>query len=125
MYEGDKNQLGGNLNEDINMQLYGQISMFDQLTDYNDIDNDDDNMTQHNRHRMRHLQHRQGGKGEDEYSDNGEEEAGNLYQCRQRIQAINDELQNFIAMMTDCQGEDDEDESYELTMPGDSVAQEY
>ena len=26
------------MNEDLTMQLYGQISMFDQLTDYNDND---------------------------------------------------------------------------------------
>lgn len=36
------------------------------------------------------------------YSDIGEDEAGDLYMYRQRIQAINDELQNFIALMTDC-----------------------
>ena len=48
------------------------------------------------------------GKGEDEdlYSDNGEEEAGNLYLVRQRIQAINEEIQNFIGMMM---GGDDDD----------------
>ena len=81
------------------MQLYGQISMFDQLTDYNDIDNDEDQV--YNKLR--------GAKGEDEdlYSDNGEEEAGNLYLCRQRIQAINEEIQNFIGMMM---GADDDDQ---------------
>lgn len=43
--------------------------------------------------RLRHLHHREnGGKGEDEYSDNGEDESGNLYHYRQKIQAINDEL---------------------------------
>ncbi len=85
------------------MQLYGQISMFDQLTDYNDIDNDEDQV--YNKLR----EHRGGGaKGEDEdlYSDNGEEEAGNLYLCRQRIQAINEEIQNFMGMMM---GADDDD----------------
>ena len=79
------------------MQLYGQISMFDQLTDYNDIDNDDDVPQHHHsrlkKHRGHHIHIQDGGKGEDdEYTDNGEEEAGNLYLCRQRIQAINDEL---------------------------------
>jgi hypothetical protein len=74
--------------------------MFDQLTDYNDIDNDEDYK----------LREERGAKGEDEedlYSDNGEEEAGNLYLCRQRIQAINEEIQNFIGMMMG--GADDED----------------
>jgi hypothetical protein len=70
--------------------------MFDQLTDYNDIDNDED-------YKLR------GAKGEDEdlYSDPGEEEAGTLYLCRQRIQAINEEIQNFIGMMM---GADDDDQ---------------
>lgn len=58
------------------------------------------------------------GKGEDEYSDNGEDEAGTLFMYRQKIQAINDELSNFIAMMTDGggQGEDD-DESFDVGEP--------
>ena len=66
------------------MQLYGQISMFDQLTDYNDIDNDDDQQVFN---KMSQKMRDNLGKGEDEdlYSDNGEEEAGNLYLVRQRI----------------------------------------
>ena len=67
------------------MQLYGQISMFDQLTDYNDIDNDDDQQVFN---KMNQKMRENLGKGEDEedlYSDNGEEEAGNLYLVRQRI----------------------------------------
>ncbi len=78
--------------------------MFDQLTDYNDVDNDEE--LAHSRRRRQEV-----GRGEDdEYSDNGEDEAGNLFYYRQRIQAINDELGNFIAMMTDGgQGEDDDE----------------
>ena len=86
------------------MQLYGQISMFDQLTDYNDIDNDEDQV-------YNKLREERGAKGEDEddlYSDNGEEEAGNLYLCRQRIQAINEEIQNFIGMMMGAEDDDQE-----------------
>ena len=74
--------------------------MFDQLTDYNDIDNDEDQ-----------VREERGAKGEDEedlYSDNGEEEAGNLYLCRQRIQAINEEIQNFIGMMMGAEDDDQE-----------------
>ena len=103
------------------MQLFGQISMFDQLTDYNDIDNDDE-LPQHlhsrlKKHRGHHLIHIQGGsKGEDE-DDYGEEEAGNLYICRQRIQAINEELQNFITMMTDGEGGQGEDEGEDASSP--------
>ena len=94
-----------NLNEDINMQLlYGQISMFDQLTDYND----DDDQTNTLQHRMRYMH--QGGKGEDD-ADNDDEAGGDLYVYRNKIQAINDELANFIGQMTEGgQGEDCFDE---------------
>ena len=94
--------------------------MFDQLTDYNDMDNDEDPQQQiYNKlllSKHRGVANGDGGaKGEDDdlYSDNGEEEAGNLYMCRQRIQAINEEIQNFIGMMMggddddqECNGED-------------------
>jgi hypothetical protein len=61
------------LNEDLTMQLYGQISMFDQLTDYNDLDNDEEYS-------------RTKAKGEDDYSDNGEDaDEANLNEYRQKI----------------------------------------
>ena len=99
--------------------------MFDQLTDYNDIDNDDE-LPQHSRlkkHRGHHIHIQSGSKGEDDddYTDPGEEEAGNLYLCRQRIQAINDELQNFITMMTDGDGGHGEDEDEDAQSPGDEI----
>ena len=64
------------LNEDINMQLlYGQgISMFDQLTDYND----DDDQTAVLQHRMRYMH--EGGQGEDE-----DESGGDMYMYRNKI----------------------------------------
>ena len=89
--------------------------MFDQLTDYNDIDNDEDQ--------------REGAKGEDEedhlYSDHGEEEAGNLYLCRQRIQAINEEIQNFIGMMMGADDDDQEcngEDPYNEESPADNLS---
>jgi hypothetical protein len=72
----------------------------DQLTDYNDIDNDEEGgggaqATNHRRLRYHNLHlkghHQDMGKGE-EYSDDGEDEAGNMYMYRQKIQAINYEL---------------------------------
>ena len=85
--------------------------MFDQLTDYNDMDNDEDPQQQiYNKlllSKHRGVANGDGGaKGEDDdlYSDNGEEEAGNLYMCRQRIQAINEDEDE------DDEEEDDDDD---------------
>jgi hypothetical protein len=80
MMQPQPSQANTNLNEDINMQLYGQISMFDQLTDYNDNDNDlEPDLAQHRRHYQREE-----GKGEDDdaYMDHGEDEAGNMFHYR-------------------------------------------
>lgn len=79
--------------------------MFDQLTDYNDNDNDvvEQDLAHHTRRYM-HASHHHQGKGEEDFSDNGEDEAGNLFLYRQKIQQINDELANFIGLVTDGLG---------------------
>ena len=66
-------------------QLYGQISMFDQLTDYNDNDNEEGNLEEQNC---------KSGRGEEsEFDDNGEDGCvTDLHEYRQRMQVINEDI---------------------------------
>lgn len=76
-----------NLNEDINVemaQLYGQISMFDQLTDYNENDEDQQRNNQYCKGEDS-LSEEEDDMGEDNYSND-------LHECRKRIQVLNEDI---------------------------------
>ena len=93
----------GNLNDDINdlelAQLYGQISMFDQLTDYNENDNEEQNQYSPDKQRD------EGCRGEDS-SDHGEGDDDNdLHEYRKRMEVLNEDIQSFM----DGGEENDED----------------
>ena len=77
--------------------------MFDQLTDYND---DDEQPAAILQHRIRYMH--EGGQGEDE-----DESGGDMYMYRNKIQAINDELANFIGLAAD-----DCEDDFEQDSPG-------
>ncbi|CDW72474.1 UNKNOWN [Stylonychia lemnae] len=85
-----------NLNEDINhlelAQLYGQISMFDQLTDYNEYDNDEQQNFSPTRNKKQTSDDGED-RGEDDIDD---EQSNNLRQYRHRIQDINEDIQSDI-----------------------------
>ena len=79
------------------MQLYGQISMFDQLTDYNDNDPDAEDTNYH--HHRANVRRHEMGRGEDScYDDDGEgdNDSKDLHEYRQRIEVINEDMQSFI-----------------------------
>eukprot|EP00347_Sterkiella_histriomuscorum_P001587 403371453 len=104
LYAGQSN----NLNEDINhlemAQLYGQISMFDQLTDYNEVDNETDQ--QYSPDKSKYKRRERISVEDDEGEDRGEDDdvqSNDLREFRHRLQDINEDIQSYMDGGEDCE----------------------